>query len=142
LSDGAFADAPVLTACRLPLVTLLFLYQLSAADAAPTDPVAAFQEYLRDKAQAAVDLAHALPAPPCVAAMQLAAPYLTLTGHLLVTLLTTIVAFQSGLARRFGNLFPLSKSAFFAYAYDAAGSSLWVLPEQVACVTAPPPRAP
>ena len=37
LSDGAFADAPVLTACRLPLFAIVFLYQLSAADAAPTD---------------------------------------------------------------------------------------------------------
>ena len=37
LSDGAFADAPVLTARRLPLFAIVFLYQLSAADAAPTD---------------------------------------------------------------------------------------------------------
>jgi hypothetical protein len=32
-----FADAKILTACWFPLFTIVFLYRLSAADAAPTD---------------------------------------------------------------------------------------------------------
>ena len=116
---------------------------MQRAGGASTLSVAApFGTYLNDKAKDTLDSARTPPAPPSDAATNLAATHLMLTGGGLIRLLTMVVAFQVSLVERFGRQFNLSNSAFFAYAYDAAGSSFWVLPDQVARVTAPPPRAP
>ena len=101
-----------------------------------------FGAYLNAKAKATVAMARNPPAPPDEAATKEAASHLMLTGEELARLLTKIVAFQLSLVERFGGQFNLSKSAFFAYGHRRDGSSFWVLPAQVARVTAPPPRGP
>ena len=112
-----------------------------AGGASTLSAAATFGTYLNAKAKDTLDSARTPPAPPTAAATNLAATHLMLTGEGLIRLLTMVVAFQVSLVERFGQ-FNLSKSAFFAYGYRADGGSFWVLPDQVARVTAPPPRAP
>jgi hypothetical protein len=113
-----------------------------AGGASTLSAAATFGTYLNANAKATVDMAWAPPAPPNEAATKEAASHLMLTGGELIRLLTMVNDFQLSLVERFGSQFPLSKSAVFAYGYEADGSSFWVLPDQVARVTAPPPRAP